>query len=327
MITDSDKDLAASHGVINYLNAGYQGAFAGLNMLSRLGAKTFNEDELTRVRQSLEKVTAWVNDLWRGNCLFCDSWTRPETFAAQKALSVLQDLRPDIFRTRDTVIAILRNPQWPSDPESVKYLVGAFGRYVYSRDNYIRGFVEFGKVFHQPNMVSGYSELLASASEEVKLAHEFLNTLKENSQPPQQFYEGIYYQSVRLPAIFATHLHDIAQLIAKFSEPMSFNSIGVDDITAGTWQQIGLGPEGAGYWRAHEIDPEEAASWMATGIKEAAIASEWRLFGFSSQAASIWYHRNFPAAVAAAWASAGFDPDKSIELMEKGYQHPSMIPK
>ena len=327
MITDSDKDLVASHGVVNYLNAGYQGAFASLNMLSRLKAKSFREDELTYIRQALEKVTGWVNDLWKGNSLFCDSWSRPETFPAQKALSVLNDLRPDLSQTRDNIIAILQNPHWPSDPESVKYLVAAFGRYVYSRDNYIRGFVEFGKVFNQPNMVAGYSELLAGASEEVKTAHEFLNNLNKSEQQSQQFYEALYYQAIRLPAIFATHLHDIAQLIAKYSEPLTFRSIGLDDITAGEWQQNGMGPEAAGYWIAHEIEPGEAANWLGAGLTDAAIVSEWRLLGFNPQTAPIWYHSNFPAVVAAAWASAGFNPSKALELMEKGYDHPSMIPK
>jgi hypothetical protein len=327
MINDSDKDLVASHGVINYLNAGYQGAFAGLNMLSRLGSSAFREGDLAQVRQALEKITAWVNDLWKGNCLFCESWTKPETFAAQKALNVLQNLRPIIGETRDTIVAILQNPDWPSNFESVKFLVAAFGQYAYSRDNYIRGFVEFAKVFNQPSMAASYGQLLAAASEEVKAAHEFLNGLKVGSQPSQQFYDSLYFQSIRLPGVFATHMHDIAQLVAKYTEPMTFNLMGIDDISAGKWQQLGLGPEGSGYWQAHNMIPEEAATWLMAGIKEAAIASEWRLFGFDSQNAAPWYHRDFPAYIAAAWASEGFDPDKALELIEKGYKNPSMIPK
>jgi hypothetical protein len=190
--------------------------------------------------------------------------------------------------------AILQNP---IDPESVKYLVAAFGVCLFTRQLY--SLVLSLESFNQPNMVAGYR-----VTRKYPKFGEFLNNLKKTDQQPQQFYEALYHQAIRLPAIFATHLHDIAQLVAKYGDPLTFRSMGLDDITAGEWQQVGMGPEAAGYWIAHEIQPGEAANWMGAGLKDAATVSEWRLLGFNPQAAAVWYFSNFPAVVAAAWASA-----------------------
>ena len=325
MNIDLAKDRFVTHSILNYLNASYQGKFAAFNILSQLQHPRFDPDEMSTIQFALEQIASWVKQLYQDECLFSASWTQVETFEAQQAIDLMHELKPELYQVANETARILSLETVPSAGE-LKYMLAVLSRQIYSRDNYIRGFIQYGQTFKLPDMEKKYEELLATSTDQLQQVHELINIFRSanmvesNLQPP--FFAFLHRLSLNLPAIFKTHIHDLNQLLAPFKGGFNFQNAEFTKVESQAWQNAGLGPVPAGYWRAYGIGPDEAQIWSQARFTDVAFAIEWRNLGFQPEIAALWAEQSFAPDYAVIWLQAGYSPLEARELIEKGLTEP-----
>ena len=321
------QDRLVSHSIINYLLAGYQCRFTFLNMLSQLGYPNLKEDFLTKTRQAIDKVTTWTEDLWEDKPLFLASWTTPETDDAKMALALLGDLKPELISISQELARILMLPNPGEKKQDISFLVSAFGRYSYTRENYIRGFLEFGQNFKLEKDTQSYGPLLPPAQEDLRTTHAMLAAVKDSFKEgvKSPFVKSIIERSYPLIPAFRTHIHDINQLLARYMGGLTYERADFNATDASKWRAIEVGPEVAGYWRANGFKPEDAEAWIKGNIANPPTAAAWRMFGFDAESAAPWIRHNFPPAFSRMWNQSGFSAAQAKELIERGVTDPSKV--
>ena len=318
--------MLQTHTFTNYLNAGYQGQFAFLNVLSRLNHPAANPAGISKARETLAKVSAWTADLWKGISLFAANWQTPQTFEAQKALSLLEDLRGDLGLTANNIGGIVSADQSTYSEDQIKYLLAGLARSLYSKDNYLRGFADYGKAFNIPEMINQYSPMVQNCGAEIAALHAQMNAYKEGKiSNPDEFRLQLRYRAFMLPGIFRSQMHDISQLTAAYKGGLTYDLAGIEQNRAAQWAQLGCPPQVAGYWEAYFIGPEEAFAWTNAGIRDHELAATWRLHGFNPATVEPWLKLSYPPFIAMRWAQAGFSADKALEHIQRGVTDPSTV--
>ena len=321
---NASQDRALSHAIINYVNAGYQGRFTFFNVLSRLNNPYFDSAKLEKTREVLLLSSGWMNEIWNNIFIFATSWKKPETFEAQKALTCLEELKADLRSLVQEMVKILLTRPFPAQPSHPGFLAAALARYAYARENYVRGFQEYGRHFNLPDQEKAYGEYLKGCGEDIKLAHEFMSILqKGETEKVSEFYPRLMYHCMRLPGVFREQIHDINQLMVPYKGGMSFAALEIPDDRAKAWQEMQVHPVIAGYWEAYGIGPVEADAWVQVGVSEYGFAATWKMHGFNPASAAPWAAEGFPVAVAFNWNSAGFKPDEALEKLQAGVFNPA----
>lgn len=321
------QDIAFTHSFLNYLTAAYQGRFAALNILQQLAFHGLSTEEIGRTRAALEKVRRWVVELSNQACLFSSSWTTPETFEAQNAYKLLEDIKPELQQTAEAVLTILADAGTPDNPQAVKFLIAAYGRYAYSRDNYVKGSIDYAKHFGYTDMAEQFGEVHKASALDVETAHNFLNVYKARTQVNDAFFRALFDECLPLPAVFRTHTHDINLLLAPYKGGVSFEVLDFFGPEIMQWKSLNFDAANAGYWRAYGFGAEEAADWLQTGLQAPAAAFDWKSRGIGFQDAAPWVQNNFSANVAARWLNAGFNCDQAVHYINRGVNDPEVAKK
>ncbi len=317
-----EQDLNLSHAILNYLTATYQGRFAALNILQQLKYEGISSQEIERTRSILEKTRRWTDDLWNQIALFSTEWTQAETFDAQACLKYTEEIHEELLIVANETAAYLGDAGTPQKPPQIKYLIAAYGRFAYSRDNYIRGFIELGKRLNKPDVLQYYSSLQGGTKQDVDTAHAMLNAYKDPTQATEGFFASLFQECVALPGVLRTHAHDISLLVAQFYGGVSFERLGFTMSDALEWQGQSFAPAQAGYWRAYSLTPAESVRWVQAGVQSPALAFEWKLLAIEPQDAQRWIQGGVPAAVARRWIDAGYPPDRALDMMARGVKFP-----
>lgn len=321
-----DQDVIHSHGYINYAYAGLQGKFAYINILNQTGHPLGAKLSLTEVQDTIAKVREWMGDLAKGEAVLAARWERPETFDAMRILEILRGLRSEYIDIAGRCTALTSSPDLPQKPDEVKHLVAFYGRYAYSHDNYVRGFIDFGTNSNRPQITELYTPYLEGTNAEIAAAHSFFEAAKQPAKWSQEFFNALYDQSLFLPSIYRTYVHDISQLVAQFEGGFSYQSAGFSAGEIAAWSNSGFGAVPAGYWRAYDFIPEQAVEWQRYNITDPAMAADWRKHGFSATSALPWFQRGFYPSTAREWANANHDPERAAQFLEKGLRTPSDVP-
>lgn len=318
------EDLSLTHTITNYLNSVYQGKFAALNILSQLGYEKLNQQELMNTRSIVNTISEWNSALWRRTPLFYSSWSEPQTAQAHQALKFLSVIKIELTKLADLIEEVCRNNTKLS-PEQLQLLVGSFGRFAYSRDNYIRGFLEYGKVFNVKSVVKAYEPFLPEVTEEIRYAHMFLNTLKQSKEPDEAFYLTLKEHAIKLPGTFRAQNHDITILLSIYAKGLSYSSAGFSHQEADYWKAVGIGPVQAGYWNSQGFLPEEAARWLNAGCPDHWVAAEWKQQGFTAQNVLEWVELGLTAFQAKRWKTAGYKAPRVQEFLQQGITDPHQV--
>ncbi|MBX7143646.1 MAG: hypothetical protein K1X79_04275 [Oligoflexia bacterium] len=319
------KDIEFTHSMLNFINAAFQGRFTFYNILDQLCFQSLPIEEIERSQRVLDKVTRWKSQLFGGALLFSSAANSPESFEAQNALELLENLRPDLTALSQQCAAILGDNQTPSKPENVKLLIAAYGRFAYSREHYIKGFLELGSLMKLIDILERFNPLALPAQQDVARANELVTAYKPPSQVNPQFFGYLQSLCLHLPSIFLSAIHDINLLISPYKGGISYAGLGIPAQEGKQWQDYGFSPSQAGYWRAYYMGPEEAASWMKCGFQSAQSAADWRALGIPSQVAPYWLARGFNPFQAVPWFQAGIDPDQALEHIRNGINHPAQL--
>lgn len=325
MNIDLAKDRLVTHSITNYLHASFEGKFAALNILSQLKSQEFKEDELLKVQQLLNKTHAWNEQLFHDECLFSASWTTPETFEAQNALDLLKAQKQELHPISAELARMLSLPSLPSNDE-IKRLIAYFARYAFSRDNYVRGFIDYGKAFDLLDMVQRYEQFAAVTEFEVHRAQELSQMFRVAEmtieKTPTEFTGLLFAACSPLPGVFRAHIHDINQLNAQFLGGLTFQNAEFSKSEAEEWQLAGFNPLNAGYWRAYGFTPDSAVPWNQVRVSDATVALEWIGLGFDAQSAEGWLLEGFPPPVAALWQRRGYQVDEALKMLQQGISDP-----
>ncbi len=328
MSNQVEKDRLATHAITNYLFAGYQGRFTFYNILTQLSFPGVGTELIPETKNALNIIAGWTERLWKGDPLFSATWTEAKTFESQKALQFLGTLKPDLSALAAEVERILKTTTVGENRDELIYLVACIGRHSYARENYIRGFLDFGQHFSNPTQEAHYAKLLGPAEEELKVFSSILELIKkEDAAKDPRFVQGIIERATPIVIGFRTHVHDVGQLIAQYQGGLTYEKCGftAEEITG--WKQIGIGPVAAGYWKANEFSPEEAGTWLRLNLSSPQVAHAWRLFGFEAARAQPWIQQGIPVGLARLWLTAGYDPENARKYIAEGTLDPAQITK
>jgi hypothetical protein len=325
MNSDLAKDRLVTHALTNYLAAAYHGKFAALNILAQLDHPAFTEAELMATQQTLGKVFNWNSQLFKDECLFSASWTTPETFEAQNAVSLLEQLKPELYKISAESGRILALDTLPQKDE-LAILIAFHARHAYSRDAYVRGFMEYGEKFSRPEMVKRYEPFIPESEFELRRNNELILLLKnakgDISLLPKEYFALLFQTAVPLPSYFRSHVHDINQLLCPYKGGLSWTTAEFSKAEAEMWNTAGLGPSAAGYFRAFGMGPDEAGKWREGGVSDAMTAIEWKKGGFTPETAKPWLDEGIPPPLAFMWSQNQFSPTEAKEFISKGTFQP-----
>lgn len=327
MNKDLEKDLLKTHGIINYIHAEQQGKLTYLKTLMQLG-ELVNPDEMSRNQSAADRINGWLKLLWREEPLFSHTWTKPETFDSQKALDYMDQLVADLEMLSTKIIGVLSENKDLRDPKDAALAIAAALRLAYTRDAYMRGFIDFGKRFQKSDMVIEYSGLLPSVADEIASAHTLLNAYRQEPNQGEAFFSQLRYRAMALPAAFRMHVHDMLQISLPYKGlPLDYDKFGIAEDRAELWKKLGVNPVLAGYWEAHFIHPELAAAWGASGITDFNLAGRWRLHGFEAPDAKPWIDEDITPFDALLWRTAGFSAREARTNLDQGIVDPSQAEK
>jgi len=325
---DIEKDLDFTHSIINYINATYQGRFAYHTILLQLQQEPYVEARIDESKEALARVTTWLTLLWERKPIFSFTPQRSDKTEGDHALELLVVVSGELeeLATRLEEI-LLESATTGYSTEHYQELLACFARFAYSRDNYLRGFVDLAKFKQDEEIKVRFEDALKQSDEDIQLAHTLLKHFKANTQNPGAAFNGaLYSEVVPLAGIFRSYVHDIRQLLGVFGEGFSYDTAGISEGEARVWKDIGIEPIEAGYWLAYGLDARAALKWSQLGVTNYRVAGLWQAWGFQPEQAIEWQKAGYIPRLAGPWIKAGFELEEASKYINKGITLPELIP-
>lgn len=319
-LLQQDTDL--THGLVNYLNSSYRGRLASLNALLQMNSQEFSKEELIKTEKTLEIINRWLSDLWNGLPLVSTGWQSPETFEAQRVFDLLNESKLDLKQLSQKFSSLLNSNERYSNDENIKIIISGIVRLAYQRDNFIKGFLEYAKVFAREDLYSHFEAFLPTSNDEVKLANSFLKEFKSAANLRTEFFDNLDLQLITIPSTLNVFIHEMNFIGAVYSPDFSFRHAEIPEDEFYLWEQLGLSAREAGYWRAYGITPDQALSWIEQNMRDANVAGNWSIRGFNPPEVFDWLKLGLSPAVALLWRKAGYDLDTVRVQLNKGYLTP-----
>ncbi|NLF25273.1 MAG: hypothetical protein GX589_06405 [Deltaproteobacteria bacterium] len=319
------KDQEISHRILNYLNAAYQGKFAALNTLLLLGHPSFKTSELEKTESNLKEIYSWLDDLWDGATLFQESRGTRQAEGAVRAFELLSNIQSELEPLAADIESVQETGDLPNQYNNTILLISAFSRSAYGEEHYANGFVRFGTVFNNSDMVKIWKHRANALSEKIKLANEFVRVFKDTDQIPDNFHAHLEFFCRTLPGLFRCHIHDIAQILHLFKGEFGYDKAGFLRPEASAWERAEIAPIDAGYWRALNFEKEEVLQWRKVGIVDPFVAAEWRAAGFDPDQTVDWLRVDFSPLLAIQWATEDYLPAEASILVSKGHHYPHLL--
>jgi hypothetical protein len=319
------KDLKFTHGLINYGLASFQGRIAYYTALDDLQFEGAPLEELERSRKACDRFAKWMPTIWKHELLFSSSWTSPSSFESEYTVEALHNLRPELNALADQIVHIFADKDTPQKPQNIKQLLAAFIRHAACQARYVEGVAEYAKVNQDTDIKEQLELAIENSRQEEKLALEMAAEYRRAPSNLGAFLGALRQNTLLLPCVFRTHVHDINQLTSSLSGGFGFAQMGASEQEAAQWTSLGFAAAQAGYWRAYGIGPAEAQVWIQQGFPGAALAGPWRFRNFSPALAREWFLAGFSALIAQPWAQAGDTPTQAKNYIEQGINHPAEL--
>jgi len=315
-------DLELSYSVVNYLHANFQGQFATLNLLSQLGYHDFNPDLVGECQSNLAYTEKLLNNLLEGIPVFSKIWKSPQTQDAKETLLLLKYAKKEALSFAQQIEKILIEPNLVEDQEQTRLLIGAYCRYAYTHEHYIKGNIEFAKHFTFVDIESSYRSLLPQAEKNIQAAHLFFDIYTAEAEVPPVFYRSLFEEGLFLPGVFRTAVHDFNRFSATYKGPFDFHLTDISQAEAQEWQVINVDALTAGYWHAFTMTARDFVEWMQVGITIPRIAWFWKCLQFDAAEASPWIRFGFQPPTAREWATQSFAADDAVDHINRGFTNP-----
>lgn len=283
------EDATLTHGCLNALNAGYQGAFVARMVFDK--SKTPAPEwmrpmaELTGAMDELRPHVAAMFEgryvLQRGADLTPDG---EKVLSWAKAL--IQDLAAMAAAVEGALPRILA-----CERPAVILGAAALARQAYTFQHYVRGETVFNERMGREGEADRWRQRQPVGQQQVIQAHQFAEPLMGGGPTDPAFCKALWCFTAGLPGTFRSQIADSRSVEAYRIGEQSFAAMGIPDDRAGAWQAAGWEPYAAAEWEAYRFAPPEACEWGKAG---------------------------FTASHAGAWRSRGFELAKAKELTSKG---------
>ena len=316
------QDLELSHNILNYLHAALQGQFASLNLLSQLGYHEFNPDEVAQTQSHLTFLEKNIENLHKGIPIFSAVWKSPQTHDAKEVMQLLATSKAEIIRTAAKVEKILIEPNLLEDVEQVKLLIGCYGRYAYTHEHYIKGYIDYANQFTLVDLGKSYESLLPQAQKNIEAAHLFFDIFTGEENVPEVFYRSLFEEGLFLPGVLRTAVHDFNRFLVTYKGPFDFTHSEISPQEAEEWQVININPATAGYWHAFTMTARDFVEWMQIGVSIPRTAWFWKCLLFEAADAAPWSRFGFQPPTAREWASNGFTAEEAVDHINRGFTNP-----
>ncbi|MCO6429341.1 MAG: hypothetical protein J5J00_00645 [Deltaproteobacteria bacterium] len=322
MNSNLQADCDLSHAIINYLNALLRGKLAFLNALRQAAHPDFKTDDLMRTEKSLETVSRWSADLAKRVPLMSTSWSMPETFEAKRALDLFSERKKELNQLAEKLERILsQSPEYRLGEDDA-LLVSTYVQFVYGQENFIKGYIEYGREFGRPDFVEQYSLQLPSAANEIALANWLLKELRQRATIGPEYDARLHSATYLLPGYLRMNVNDINSFLAVFEPEFTYEMADISRVEAQRWQEAGFAPKLSGYWNAFRFAPSEALQWLNAGFNDVVISARWRTAGVSPEAALRWIECGIDPETSAVWHKAGYEPSQAVLYIERGITSP-----
>jgi hypothetical protein len=315
-------DLELSNAVVNHLHSSLQGQFASLNMLSQLGYSGFNPDSVSICQSNITYTQRLLENISQGIPVLSRIWKSPQTQDAKEVMILLEICKKELISYADQIEAILIEPKLSEDQEQTKTLIGAYARFAYSNENYIKGYIQYCEHFTLIDQKASYDQLLPQAEKNIEAAHMFFDLYTDEKEVPPIFYRSLFEEGLFLPGVFRTTIHDFNRFLATYRGKFDFNDAGISQEIAQEWSVINIPAFTAGYWNAFTLTAQDFIAWMQVGINSPRAAWFWKCLQFESVEAAPWIRFGFQPPLAREWADRKYSAEEAVELINQGFTNP-----
>lgn len=316
------SDIEATHSLLNYLYAAFCGKYSWCQVLSKLQSSYFSSGDLVLTKEHLRTIEQWIKDLYDDKPLIQTDWSSPETSQARAAFSLLDKLKFELIDLAEKLDTVISAGDYSSNRDRVSLLTASFVRFAYSRNTYCQGFLKFANHLKKTTLEEQYTALLPQAEYDVRLADLFVGVVSESAKAPMQFFKDMRDESILLPGIFKSNVHDINQLQNIFDKPFTFAQAEISEYEAKNWQALEISPATAGYWKAYGFLPKAAEEWRQAGLQDPSLAAAFHSFEFIPQEAISWLQAGIPPCTAKRWRAAGYNLQAALESINQGVIEP-----
>jgi hypothetical protein len=316
------QDLELSQNILSYLHANFQGQFASLNLLSQLGFHNLNPDQIAECQSNISYIDKLLKNLYEGIPIFSRIWKSPQTQDSKEVLLLLKYAKKELLSFAHQVEKILIEPNLVEDQEQSRLLIGAYCRYAYTHEHYIKGFIEYAKHYTLVDLESSYSALLPQAEKNIEAAHLFFDMYTGEGDVPPIFYRSLFEEGLFLPGVFRTSVHDFNRFSATYVGPFDFEMTDIPQEEAQEWRVININALTAGYWHAFTMTARDFVEWMQVGITVPRSAWFWKCLMFESAEAAPWIRFGFQPPTAREWSNQGFSSEEAVEHINRGFTNP-----
>lgn len=317
------SDLELSNSVISHLHANLQGQFASLNILSQLGLADFDPDSVSICQSNITYVEKLLDNIYQGIPVFSRIWKSPQTQDAKEVMLLLEICKKELLAYADKIEGILIEPNILEDAEQTKQLIGAYARFAYANEHYIRGHIQYSEHFTLLDAKSSYEQLLPQAEKNIEAAHLFFDIYTSEEETPAVFYRSLFEEGLFLPGVFRTTVHDFNRFLNTYRGSFDYVHTQIPEDQAQEWAVIKIPPFTAGYWHAFTLTARDFASWVQVGINSPRTAWFWKCLQFESEQAAPWIRFGFQPPLAREWALNGFNVEEAVDHIQRGFTNPA----
>lgn len=322
------EDLHLSHNILSFLFGGYQGSYAAMNILGKLGHKKFNQDLLLQYDKTLTKIYKLTEDLYAGNILVSTQWQDLETFEATSSFDDIEKLRKELTITAGEIVAThnsVKAKNGSVNQEDVKILLASYARFLYSRDYYLKSQLQYAQVIQSQELMDN-TIVMASTSQNELEAFDPLIEQAQNGLPSKHI-QTLLKATDELPVTFSIQIHECYMYLGIFKNPFTYKDAGFEQKEAEMWEKSKIIPQEAGFWRSHLFDPVSSKLWIDAGVENPAMAFAWDKNGFDYKNFIDWINIGLPPEYAADWRKNGFTAKEAQSFIENNITDPKEAKK
>jgi len=316
-------DLELSHRILNYLQATAHGEVFFLEALKELGSPEISDEAVGQARTTLKAALELYQAMGEGAYAFSASWTSPETFDAQRAVRMLDDL---VQRSR-TLISRCRS--MPSNFEGMtrehrRFAFGVVRRGLVAENFFKQGLFDQARLMNLPNLAD--FEAVAKASMQILEGFDreyYAAMYRKELSAQQEQVMGRVWGRQRL--MLNIQLVDLVELASIYRGGEEYLEKELAISAPQEWSQRRFPPADAARWSGFDFSPDLASQWRAAGVTSPLLAYDWGSYGFTAEEAAAWLPLQQAPDSCAAWREANYGPDLALSFVKRGFQKPSDV--
>lgn len=317
-------DLELTHRILNYLQALSHGEVFFLEALKELGSPEITDDALTQARTALQSMLELYQGMGKGVYTFSARWQTPETFEAQRAVRLLEDL---LRRNRALAARCRSMPQKFSLEvrELARFAFAVVRRGLVAENFFNQGRFDLARLMGPEARAADAEKIALSSMRQLEaFDREYYDAMrrKELSDQQEQVLNLLWGRQRLMLDVQSV---DLVELLSVLRGGEAFIDQELSSPSLQSWHLRGFVTAEASRWIAFEFGIEQASQWKGVGVVSPIDAYGWIGAGFTPEEAQSWLPLNQSAEACLAWKQANFGPDLALSFVKRGLLKPSDV--